>query len=64
MDILNANLAWFFTGEESIGAYRFYIFFLQLLTSITFLILSYNISKAFNYEKDEETVLFLIYQKI
>ena len=60
MDILNANLSWFFAGEESIGAYRFYIFFLQLLTSIAFLILSYYISKAFNYEKDEETVLFLI----
>ena len=28
MDILNANIAWFFAGEESIGAYRFYIFLL------------------------------------
>ena len=60
MDILNANIAWFFAGEESIGAYRFYIFFLQSLTSIVFLILSYNIAKAFDYEKDEETLLFLI----
>ena len=60
MDVLNANLAWFFTGEESIGAYRFYIFFLESLTSIVFLILSYNISKAFNYEKNKETLLFLV----
>ena len=58
LDVLNANLAWFFTGEESIGAYRFYIFFLESLTSIVFLILSYNISKAFNYEKNKETLLF------
>lgn len=60
MDILNANLAWFFAGEETIGAYRFYIYFLQFLTSILFLILSFNIAKAFNYEKDEEILLFLI----
>ena len=60
IDVLNANLAWFFAGEESIGAYRFYIFFLESLTSIVFLILSYNISKAFNYEKNKETLLFLV----
>ena len=38
MDILNANLAWMISGTESIGAYRFYIYFLQSFTSIIFLI--------------------------
>ena len=44
-------------------AINFPIFFLQLLTSIAFLILSYNISKAFNYEKDEETAALDRYNK-
>ena len=60
MDILNANLAWSITGNESIGSYRFFIFFLQSFTSIIFLILGYYICKSFNLKKDEEVLFFLI----
>ena len=60
MDVLNANLAWFFSDTQSIGSYRFYIFFLQFLTAISFILLSYNISKSLNYENNEEILLFVI----
>ena len=60
MDILNANISWSFSDQENIASYRFYIFFLQSLTSIVFLIFCYLISKAFNFEKNKEVLFFLI----
>ena len=60
VDILNSKIAWSITGEQSIGAFRFYILFYLLITKVLFIILCYNLSKVFNLEKYTEILFFLL----
>ncbi len=50
-DVLNAKIAWLITGYTSIGAYKFYIKFLNLLTNIAIIYFLFELSKQLPRKK-------------
>ena len=59
-DVLNAKIAWAITGQETLGAWRFYNIFFGCITEILIIIFCYKLSKIFNFEKNIELIFFLI----
>ena len=57
-DILNAKIAWFITGYKSVGAFKFYIKFLNFISNLLLIYLLFNLSKQITEQKIRSIFFF------
>ena len=59
-DILIAKFSWIISGNISIGSWRIFVQFLNLIVEIFLIILCFNISKKFEFNKNKEILFFIL----